>query len=63
MKNKNTLWQRIVFLEEKLTENQKKECRQRALDITPIDQTDGFREPTEYHGNYLTELKEVYDGK
>ena len=61
MKNKQTLWQRIVFLEEQLTEAEKRDCRNKAYDETPI--TKGFKEPCDYFPRYLKGLKRVYREK
>lgn len=59
--NKQTLWQKIVFLEEQLTEQEKRDCRDQAHDETPL--TDGFKMPNDYNPLYLQELKKAYEGK
>ena len=61
MKRKNTLWQKIVFLEEQLTEEEQEECRKRASDRTPV--VNGFRETNVYNQNYIKELNRAYRGK
>ena len=63
MKSIDDFWAKLVRMEGKLSEEEVEQCRARALDNTPVNQADGFRDSRTYERKYFRELDIAYKEK
>ncbi len=52
-------WNKLISMEEELTDEEIEQCRERALDNTPVN-VDGFKDTNQYQRNYFKELSRKY---